>query len=224
LIPWRELDRASVPRQSAPLVLLQRGAEFVIRLGPLALMSSRAHGSEEALAELACARIANRRAARVLVGGLGMGFTLAAALRHLTPDARIVVAELVPAVVAWNRGTLKHLADAPLADPRVEVYDGDVIDCVRRPGTAFDAILLDVDDGPNGLTRKTNDWLYSAAGLLAAASALREGGVLGVWSVAPDAGFTRRLEQAGFEVATHVVRARRSRGGRHTLWLARRIG
>ncbi len=222
MIPWRELDRATVPGEPAPLVLLQHGAEFVIRIGPRALMSSTAHGSEAALAERGCERIAGSAGARVLVGGLGMGFTLAAALRCLAPTARIVVAELIPAVVEWNRGPLAELAGRPLEDRRVVVHSGDVADVIRVNPRAFDAILLDVDNGPNALTRASNDGLYSTAGLLAAFQALRPGGVLGVWSVAPDAGFTRRVIAAGFDMEEQVVRARVTKGGRHTLWLAQR--
>jgi spermidine synthase len=220
MIPWQLLGSASVPGNDAPLTLLRRGGEFVIRIGATALMSSTAHGSEEALAELGCARIADRVDAHVLVGGLGMGFTLAAALRHVGPRARVVVAELMPAVVEWNRGPLAHLAGRPLDDPRVSVREGDVGDCIRGGRADFDAILLDVDDGPDGLTRTANDSLYSASGLRDTGAALRAGGVLGVWSVAPDADFTRRLARAGFAVEESVVRARRTKGGRHTLWLA----
>ena len=220
MIPWQELGRATIPGESSPLILVQRDTEFVIRIGPLALMSSRAHGSEEALAELACARIADRNEARVLVGGLGMGYTLAAALRVLAPDAHVTVAELMPVVIEWNRGPLGPLAGHPLDDPRVAVYEGDVAALISQSAASFDAILLDVDNGPNGLTRATNDRLYSPAGLRAAQRALGQRGVLGVWSVAPDEAFTRRLEAEGFMVQAEIVRARRTKGGRHTLWLA----
>lgn len=203
-------------------MLLRHGGEFVIRIGARALMASGSHGSEEALAEWACARVGDRPRARVLVGGLGMGFTLAAALRHLGPGAHVEVAELVPAVVDWNRGPLAHLAGRPLEDPRVAVYAGDVAGRIRAARGALDAILLDVDNGPDGLTASANDWLYSAAGLAAAFAALRPGGVLGVWSVAPDREFARRLGQAGFAAEERVVRARGKKGGRHTLWLAAR--
>ncbi len=222
MIPWRQIDSASVPGEERPLTLLQRGTEFAIRLGPLALMGSLAHGSEEALAEMACMRLAGRSEARVLIGGLGMGFTLAAALRTLGPGARVEVAELIPAVVAWNRGPLAHLAGEPLADPRVVVWEGDVAARIGAASGTFDAILLDVDNGPDGLTRAGNDGLYAAAGLRATFAALRRGGVFGVWSVAPDPEFTRRLRQADFAVAEAVVRAHRRKGGRHTLWLATR--
>jgi spermidine synthase len=206
------------------MALYQRDAEFVIRVGSVALMSSAAHGSEEALAESACERLEGRAGARVLVGGLGMGFTLAAALRCLAADAQVEVAELVPAVVEWNRGPLAHLAGRPLDDARVTVWEGDVAERIRCARGAFDAILLDVDNGPDAFTVEGNDRLYSPAGLRASFDALRRGGVLGVWSVAPDREFTRRLTQAGLAAEEQVVRARRGKGGRHTLWLATRPG
>jgi spermidine synthase len=224
MIPWETIGRAGVPGDRQALALLRRGDEFVIRLGPLALMSSRAHGSEEALAELACAPLALRQDARVLIGGLGMGFTLAAALRVLSPTARVVVAELVPAVVEWNRGPLAHLAGRPLEDSRVEVSVGDVAARIPSERGTLDAILLDVDNGPSGLTREGNDRLYGLPGLRAARHALRAGGSLGVWSVQPDRAFSRRLAEAGFEVQERLVRARGARGGRHTLWLGTRPG
>jgi len=222
MIPWRELDRAPVPGESAPLVLARRGDEFAIRVGPHLLMSSAMHGSEEALAELACAPLAARVDARVLVGGLGMGYTLAAALAHVGPDARVEVAELIPAVIEWNRGPLAHLAGRPLDDARATAIAGDVGGRIRAARERYDAILLDVDNGPDGLTRVANEALYSAAGLAAARVALRAGGVLGVWSTAPDDAFARRLERAGFRVDEHRVRARRTKGGRHVIWLATR--
>ena len=224
MIPWRQLGSAALAGESRSLVLCQRDTEFVIRVGPHALMSSAAHGSEEALAEAACARLAGRASPRVLVGGLGMGFTLAAALRSLPADARVEVAELVGAVVAWNRGPLAHLAGRPLEDPRAAVHAGDVAGRIRAGRSAWDAILLDVDNGPDGLTVATNDRLYSDTGLRDAFAALREGGVLGVWSVQPDDVFTDRLARAGFAVEEQRVRARRHKGGRHTLWLATRPG
>ena len=187
MVPWQRLAQAEVPGEKVPLVLSRRDAEFAIRIGSRTLMSSRAHGSEEALAELACARIAVRTP-RVLIGGLGMGYTLAAALRQLGPSAQVEVAELIPAVVEWNRGPLEHLADRPLADRRVSVWVGDVADRIRAASAAYDAILLDVDNGPSGITRAANDWLYTVAGLGSAIVALREGGVMGVWSAAPDRG------------------------------------
>lgn len=224
MIPWEVLGRAEIPGETEPLVLARRGREFVIRVGALALMSSDAHGSEEVLAERACARVADRAGVRVLVGGLGMGFTLAAALRSLGPGAQVVVAEIVPAVVEWNRGPLADLAGRPLDDPRVAVHAGDVAQAIGAAAGAYDVILLDVDNGPDGFTREGNDSLYSPAGLRAARRALRTRGVLGLWSVAPSPAFTRRLAESGFDAEEHGVRARRDRGGRHTLWLATRTG
>ncbi|NOT32950.1 MAG: hypothetical protein HOP12_02135 [Candidatus Eisenbacteria bacterium] len=222
MIPWVRLGEAIVPGQADPMILERRGDEYVIRVGSRALMGSRAHGSEAALAEWTCVRIADHPDPRVLIGGLGMGFTLAAALRHLPATARVVVAELVPAVVDWNRGALAHLADRPLDDPRVEVFVGDVAEPMRSGRSGLDAILLDVDNGPTGLTRSANDALYSLTGLRVAFDALKSGGVLGVWSVQGDPGFTQRLEAAGFQVEERSVRARVTRGGRHTSWLATR--
>lgn len=221
MIPWRELDRAEIPESSVPLLLMQRGSEFVIRLGSIALMGSEAHGSEEALADQVCERVSSRAGARVLIGGLGMGFTLAAALRGLRANATVEVAELVPAVVAWNRGPLADLAGRPLEDPRVTVFVGDVAGPMSA-AAAYNAIILDVDNGPNGLTRDSNTGLYTRAGLDRAFRALRRGGVFAVWSVAPDRDFTRRLGAAGFEVEELQARARGKKGGRHVLWVATR--
>lgn len=221
MLPWQELERAAIPGEAQPMVLLRRGHEYVIRVGAVALMASTAHGSEEALADLACAALAGRAAVRVLVGGLGMGFTLAAVLRALPADGHVTVAELVPAVVEWNRGALAPLAGRPLDDARVTVHLGDVAAAYGAAGT-WDAILLDVDNGPGGFTRGGNDALYSADGLAAAHAALAPGGVLAVWSVAPDDAFTHRLRRAGFVPEERTVRARAARGGRHTLWIATR--
>jgi spermidine synthase len=186
-------------------------------------MNSRAHASEEVLADLACARVAGRPRPRILIGGLGMGFTLAAALRRLGPDGRVVVAELVPAVVAWNRGPLALLAGCPLLDARVTVREVDIALILRVERQAFDAILLDVDNGPEGLARKENDWLYARPGLEAAHAALRPAGVLGVWSSGPHPVFVQRLRRAGFTVDEVRAPAHDSRKGRrHTIWLAGR--
>jgi len=217
--PWRLIDRAQVPNQPEVMELVQRGQEFVLRVGGRELMSSRMHGSEDALADLACDQIAASEA-RILIGGLGMGFTLAATLRRVGPAARVVVAEFVSSVVAWNRGVLAELTGSPLEDPRVSVHEGDVADRIRAEPSAWDAILLDVDNGPTGLTQSANDWLYSVQGLGAAFRALRSGGVLGVWSAGADAAFTRRMTRAGFDVTTKGVRSRGARGGRrHVVWL-----
>jgi spermidine synthase len=221
--PWIVLDRAQIPHQEQMMELARRGQEFVLRIGREELMSSRQHGSEDALADLACARLGPEPRARVLVGGLGMGFTLAAALRRLGPDARVVVAELVPAVVKWNRDVLGQVAGFPLNDARVTTHEGDVTELIRAESGAWDAILLDVDNGPTALTKSTNAGLYGAAGIGRAFQALRPGGVLGVWSAGDDAAFTRRLEQSGFSVTVEPVRARGARGGRrHVVWIATR--
>ncbi len=225
MIPWKLLDRAPVPGGEGELMLYQRGEEFSIRVtGHGELMNSRAHGSEDMLAQLACARLAGRARPRLLIGGLGMGFTLAAALHELGPDAEVVVAELVPAVIAWNRGALGTLAGNPLLDPRVAVREADIARLLRSERNAFDAILLDVDNGPEGLTRDANDWLYGNAGLAAGFAALRADGILAVWSAGDDRDFTDRLRRAGFEAEEVRVRARISKGARHTIWLAQRPG
>ncbi len=221
MIPWRLLDRAKVPGHDAELRLYRRGTEFSIRVDGSELMNSGVHGSEDALAELACARISGR--SRVLIGGLGMGYTLAAALKRLTAGSQVVVAELVPTVVEWNRGPLAPLAGNPLEDKRVTVQEIDVARILRAEHRTFDAILLDVDNGPQGLTLKGNSWLYALPGLEAAFGALRPGGVLAIWSVGPNRSFTQRLRRVGFEVNEIRVRARGPHGGRpHTIWIAGR--
>jgi spermidine synthase len=184
-------------------------------------MNSRMHGSEQALADLACERLRGGAKPRLLVGGLGMGFTLAAALKTVGPDAEVVVAELVPEVVTWNRTLIGAPAGRPLADRRCRVYVGDVAEVIRREASSFDAILMDVDNGPEGLVRRENDWLYGAAGLRATRAALRPGGVLAVWSASPDRAFGKRLQAAGFDVREHVVRPHRAgKGPRHHIWIA----
>ena len=223
MVPWEFLDSAPIPRSSEELRLYRRGDEFSIRCGHCELMNSRAHGSEEALAELTCARIADRRRPRFLIGGLGMGYTTAAALERLGTDGQVVVAELVPAVVKWNRGPLADLAGRPLQNERVTVREVDVAQILKVERRTYDAILLDVDNGPEGLTRKGNDWLYSRAGLDAAFAALRPAGVLAVWSATPNRAFAERLREAGFDVDEVHVRSRSCRkGARHTIWLAGR--
>jgi spermidine synthase len=223
MTPWILLDSAQVPGDGGELRLYQRGDEFSIKIvGRGELMNSRVHGSEDALAEHACARLAGCLKPRLLIGGLGMGFTLAAALRHIGEQAQVVVAELVPAVVAWNRGPLGGAAGFPLQDPRVTVREGDVARILVAGQQAYDAILLDVDNGPEGLTRKQNDWLYGLNGLNAAYAVLRPQGVLAVWSAGPDQAFSQRLRKVGFEVDEVRVRAHGTRGARHNIWFARR--
>jgi spermidine synthase len=202
------------------LSLTRRGAEFIILADGKPLMSSRMHGSEEALASFGCARARMREAPAVLVGGLGMGFTLRATLDVLPEDATVVVAELVPAVVEWNRGPLADLAGRPLADRRARVEVGDVGALLRASRQRFDAILLDVDNGPAAFTAAANAGLYDNAGLAAARGALRPGGLLAVWSAWDDRKFEQRLAYAGFRVTVERVRARLKRGGpRHTIFL-----
>lgn len=223
MVPWELLDSAPVPGGNGELRLYKRGAEFSIRLDRSELMNSRVHGSEEALAELACARIADRRRPLVLIGGLGMGYTVAAALQRLRADGQLVVAELAPAVVKWNRGLLADLAGRPLENARVTLRAVDVAQILQAERGRYDAILLDVDNGPEGLTRKGNDWLYARAGLDAAFTALRPAGVLAVWSSSPNRAFAQRLRETGFEVDEVRVRSRDSRKGAwHTIWLAGR--
>ncbi|WP_369061641.1 spermidine synthase [Caulobacter sp. 73W] len=223
MIPWKHLDTAIVPDQGGELRLMQRGHEFSIMAGAIELMNSRLSGSEEALATLTCERLAGRAKPTILIGGLGMGFTLRAALQAWGADAKITVAELVPSVVAWARGPLAGVFDGCLDDPRVSIHVGDVGAPIHDGKGAWDAILLDVDNGPDGLTREANDSLYSPAGLDAARTALRPGGVLAVWSSAPDDAFTRRLKRAGFQVEEARVRASRTgRGAKHMIWLAKR--
>jgi spermidine synthase len=222
MLPWRLLDTAQVPGNEGELRLYQRGGEFSIRVGGYELMNSRVHASEDALASLACARLADRARARVLVGGLGMGFTLAAVLKETGPKSEVVVAELVPAVVQWHRGALAEVSGGALDDGRVVIRESDVGELMRAGRETFDAILLDVDNGPAGLTSPRNDRLYSLAGLRAAHAALRPRGVLAVWSAGADPAFTKRLQQAGFRAEEVWVRGRAKRGSHFLIWLAQR--
>ena len=217
------LGTAAIPGKGGELRLLQRNDEFTIKIAgiPGDLMNSRMHGSEDALATLACKRIAGRPQPKVLVGGLGMGFTLAAALGALGKSAEVTVAELIPEVVEWNRGALGAVANYPVNDNRTRVHVGDVGQFMKRNKGEFDAILLDVDNGPEGLTRKDNNWLYSPAGLAVAKDALRPKGVVAYWSAGPEPAFDKRLKKAGFTVKTETVRAHQAgKGAKHTIWLA----
>lgn len=222
MIPRNRIGTARIPGTDVEMVLYQSGDLYSIKIpGRGDLMNSRMHGSEKALAELACERIGRAPAPRLLIGGLGMGFTLAAALQTVGPGAEVVVAELVPEVVEWNRTVIGAVAGRPLADPRSRVHVGDVGDVIRQTVAGFDAILMDVDNGPEALVRRQNDWLYSSEGLRAARAALRSRGVLAVWSAGPDRAFSKRLERAGFDVDEHVVRPHRAgKGPRHTIWIA----
>ena len=220
MIPRILIDTVEIPGESKKLSLYRRGSEFSISIGAHELMNSRANGSEKALAELACRKLSNRLRANVLIGGLGMGFTLATALNEIGPASKVVVAELVPGVIEWSRGPLAELAGAPLKDRRVTVREIDVGDILLEKPEAYDAIILDVDNGPSGLTHKDNDRLYSMEGLFIAFSALRPRGVLAVWSAGQDPAFSKRLRKAGFEVDERRIRANVTRGARQVIWLA----
>jgi spermidine synthase len=218
---WILLDEAPIPGTDNALALYQGKDDFFIRLkGGQELMNSRKHGSEDALGALSCERLKHPDSARVLIGGLGMGFTLAAALAAVGPGAEVTVAELIAEVVEWNRGPLGERSGRPLDDPRTRVYIGDVAKLLRRSRQHFDVIALDVDNGPEGLTRDSNDWLYSLAGIAVAQQALRPGGILAYWSAGPDRDFSDALRCCGLEVEEVTVRAHGNKGARHTLWMA----
>lgn len=220
--PRELIGTAKVP-QGEELRLFRRGDDFMIVLERNELMNSRMSGSEEALATLTCDRLRGVVAPHLLIGGYGMGFTLRAALKVLGGKARVTVAEIVPEILVWARGPMAALTGDCLDDPRVVIIESDVADVIQGSKGMFDAILLDVDNGPDGLSRAPNDRLYSSFGLQAAKAALTPGGVLAIWSAAPDAAFTRRLAKAGFAVDEVAVRARSNgKGPRHTIWFARR--
>jgi spermidine synthase len=224
LIPRELVGSARIPG-GEDLKLFRRGGDFMIVRGRIELMSSRMSGSEEALATLSCARLAGRKAPHVLIGGYGMGFTLRAALSALGSDGRVTVAELVPEIVAWALGPMRGMTGESLGDPRVRLIEGDVAALIAEGQQSYDAILLDVDNGPDALTADGNDWLYSRDGLHAAKTALRPGGVLAIWSAAPDPAFARSVGRAGFSVEEVVVRARSNgKGPRHVIWLATKAG
>jgi spermidine synthase len=225
MIPWLQIDKAQVPGADIELRLMRRGGEFSMMLGQNELMNSRLSGSEEALATLACRRIEAVKRPHLLIGGLGMGFTLRAALAVLGPEARITVAELVPAVIAWARGPMADLFASSLTDPRAGIREADVVDVIKTSPSAFDAILLDVDNGPEALIRKANDALYDLNGLKAIRRALRPGGILAVWSSGPNIAFTKRLRAADFDVNEVGVRATTKRSGaHHIIWFAAKSG
>jgi spermidine synthase len=221
MIPWVQIDTARVPGADVELRLMRRGDDFSMMLGQNELMNSRLSGSEEALATLACRRIEAVKRPHLLIGGLGMGFTLRAALAVLGAEARIMVAELVPAVIAWARGPMAGIFGDSLSDPRASIRSADVVDVIQSHPSSFDAILLDVDNGPEGLIRKANDALYNLKGLKAIRRALRPNGVLAVWSSGPNPAFSKRLRDAGFDVNEIGVRATAKRSGaHHVIWFA----
>jgi spermidine synthase len=203
------------------LRLFQRGDDFMIVLDRNELMNSRMSGSEEALAVMTCERLVGRAAPHLLIGGYGMGFTLRAALDVLPPKSRVTVVELVPEIIDWARGPMVVLAAGCLDDRRVDLVTGDVGTVIAAGKSCYDAILLDVDNGPDGLSRAANDGLYSMRGLAVAKAALKPGGVLAVWSAAPDTAFGRRLRDTGFAVEEVSVRARSNgKGPKHVIWFA----
>lgn len=221
MIPRELIGTAQIPGGDQ-LRLVRHGDDFIILLDRNELMNTRMSGSEEALATLSCARLADRSNARLLVGGYGMGFTLRAALAALPADARVTVAELVPEIIDWARGPMREVTAGCLDDPRVHLFQDDVAAVIQSSPLTFDGILLDVDNGPDGLVRDANDQLYSASGLQAAKAALRPGGILAIWSAAKDDAFAQRLKTAGFAVDEVAVRARSNgKGAKHTIWFAR---
>ena len=220
---WELIDGAAVPGDGGELRLYRRRDEFSMRVqGHGELMNSRTHGSEDALGELTCEPLAHTPGANLLIGGLGMGFTLASALARLAPDAAVVVAELVPEVVHWNEGALGECAGHPLRDARVRVLPTDVAALIHKAREQYDAIVLDVDNGPEGLTRRANDQLYSLTGLADAYRALKARGRLAVWSASSAPDFTARLQKVGFTVDERRVRAHGRKGARQVIWLAER--
>lgn len=222
--PWIVLGRARTP-DGTELTLTSHSSEYVITAGHQTLMSSRAHGSEDALGVLGCRRARTLARPCVLIGGLGMGFTLRAALDVLPSEALVVVAELVPAVLEWNRGPLGAVAEYPLKDPRVCVEEGDVAERIGSSPAAFDAILLDVDNGPAAMATASNAGLYDRDGLVRLRASLRAGGTLAVWSARDESRFERTLRAAGFEIRHEHVHARtKKRGARHTILVASKVG
>ena len=223
MIPRELLGTATVPDGGEPLRLFRRGNDYMIVLDRNELMSSRMSGSEEALAVMTIERLRGRAAPHLLIGGYGMGFTLRAALAALGPDARVTVAELVPEIIDWARGPMAELAAGCLDDQRVTVAIADVGTLIGAASGTYDAILLDVDNGPDGLVRRANNTLYSRSGLAAAKAALKPGGVLAIWSAAPDKPFAKALAEAGFAVDEVAVRARgNGKGAKHVIWFARK--
>jgi len=222
MIPWTLLEKAPTPDTGKELRLYKHDTEYSIKVGTYELMNSRAHSSEDALGKLACQRISHHAQQNILIGGLGMGFTLRAALNTLKSKACVTVAELIPAVVKWNRSFLSSLAEDPLDDKRVTVYEGDVADKINTTRNFYHAILMDVDNGAKGLTQNKNDSLYTHKGLKAAYDALQSKGVLALWSASRDEAFTQRLQKTGFKVEEMRVSTHSGvkRGGQSIVWIA----
>lgn len=222
---WTQLEKAATP-DGGVIALFEHDGSYTIRLNGMDLMSTRRYASEEDLATLTCQLLSKKQGARVLIGGLGCGFTLRAALAALGPDAQVVQAELIPAVVVWNRNPVYHLAADALADKRTQVVERDVAEVIRQNPARFDAILLDVDNGPSGLTTDSHgplSRLYGEAGLCECKRALRPGGCLGVWSAQAAPGFAKLMDELGFTIETHRAPAHRSAGLAHTLYLGQLI-
>ena len=226
MITTTVLGKAVIPNNGGELTLTERDNIYAIQLTGVSgdLMTSRMYSSELALAELGCAHLSTTENARVLVGGLGMGFTLSAALREIRSNSEVVVAELVPEVAEWNRGALGECAGRPLEDDRVKLHLGDVAELIKIEQKGFDAILLDVDNGPEAFTHENNSALYSKESLCRIRKALRKNGVLAVWSAWHDPSFTKKLKQAGFATSFKTVRAHKGKGSKHTIFLAKREG
>lgn len=222
MIPWVLLDKVAIPGNNKELRLYQRNQEYSIKINACELMNSRMHHSEDALGKLACTQITHQAQPQILIGGLGMGFTLRAALNSLNAQAHVSVAELLPAVVAWNRNFLAHLAESPLNDKRVTVYEGDVADKIKMARNLYHAIILDVDNGAQGLTQEKNDDLYTLKGLSAIYEALQSKGILAVWSSGCDVRFMKILRKSKFKVEEMRVRDREGPKGRgeSVVWIA----
>lgn len=217
--PWKLLATAPVPQGEGELKLYQHDQDFVIKVDHIELMNSRVHGSEDALAELTIQKIDTNKPKRILIGGLGMGFTLAKALESIGPEDTIDVAELSPDVLAWNKEYLGNLTDNPLNDPRVTVHVMDVIDIMRSNQRCFDAVILDVDNGPEGLTKDDNNRIYSSRGLSSAFQALKPHGIYSVWSSGDSEIFTERMKKSNFEIEkTRVHERANGKGGKHVIW------
>jgi spermidine synthase len=219
MTPWTLVERASTPDGSR-LELMRRGSHFSIRVNGRLLMNSRVHHSERSLAELALAALRDRERVRLLIGGLGFGYTLAAAIERLGPSASVTVIEIAPAVVRWNRERLQELNGRALDDPRVTVVEGDICELLRGGDRSFDVVLLDVDNGPRAVERPGNAWLYTPAGLAALRTTLAPAGVLAIWSAGPEVGFSERLRAAGFDVVLHRAQSHAVRTEeRHFIWV-----
>lgn len=217
--PLERLGEARTPNGSV-LQLYRHDGAYLIRADGVELMSTRRHLSEDKLAEVACAPLATVRGARVLIGGLGLGFTLREALRHLGPDAEVVVAELLKEVITWNANPEYALSAEAMKDPRVRIVNDDVSNVLRQNAGGFDAIMLDTDNGPNGMIMKENSKLYATRGIANTMGALRPNGVIAYWSVGDDPGFLNALQNAGLEVKAMKVRAHATSGPFHTLYIA----